>query len=1589
MGDNYDKNAKYNNIFNRISKRCSNNEIIFIIKRQYFTNNTFYYFLCVVFRFIHLITLSGDYSNIIYRINNSNSFQTILKKYFICFSILKQFNFSFFIYRIIIIIMFIIFITKIIINYRYIILFRNYINTNKWPIPSKFRIIFDHIKFLLFPYIIEFLSYGYYIYIFPNNFFITINDNDKLSLFIIFIINIILIISCNIDNYINMICSNRIYVITDYDAYININLKNNHNKNIAYRDSNYIMNIFVFLQNFVILSNIEHILSQKYKIIFRIVISLIILTLIVIFFFIRINEYNYSNFINSFIYMILLFCFYSIILDLLIFISNYRINNILKEIIYVLIKLFISYNTYLLFTIKTNKFLKSKITEILFQEKIEKNDKNFINSFYYLHQIMINIQKKEINSAIELVKFLNRHINNCNKKICNCKLFEAFINEKNLNIDLKVEEIENYLSNLLIILDYLFESAFIEKDFYNSYDLSILLSEHFCHLKNNPTMAFSIITTLFLKKKNKISKFQMVVLYELSQKYIYYISAFEKNTIEKGIKQNKTEILKNQMKEEIFKENYYHFIISNKVKKLIFKYIDNELTILKYKLIFEDSITFQYDENNESIISAKINFYNQITSIDNIYSNDDKNKIKFNKHREKKSNLYNIIYLLNREYNYFYKIINCIDKINDKIDWPAFMIFKFILLFDIFGGGTVPEKVIKKLYNNSSSKDTSLKNQNITNKEYSILKKKYIEQNHKIDSKTYILVEFKKELRTKYFSEDGALKLGYKQKDIINEKIDILMPREFCKSHQNAIKQLIIGNQIRYNLSKPSFYFNKSNTKSYSANFNRILFYNISKTLMMMIESTFIFENEYRFMLNDNFDLLACSGNFEDEYYLNQKILQAYNIRLLDIIKIKKEKLNKIFEKELKKIQYQKYIKKVKIEEYLIPQFYVPPGEKIIGLMNSKCFNNSKNNILSKISFDYKEEDINENTKIKEDIDDDDNEEKKLITNDNIKDFIKELFIIPGEVVFQQNLNYLLKKNIFIANISKELIKISENDLIFENDKNIYNLGIKAKNLISKLLRKNEFANHSLNISIKFSFYYDKPFYFITINDEKKKYLKVLKTIHFENDDKTVMTNKSSKNKNKIPFPKYNKTKKSSINQKKIIMDDKNIKNKSNYVENKSITDNENNDNKIINKMDIIRKEINKNKFITVIKLILSINIVFILLIYILIIIFQFKIIDIMEQILLAYFYNFYTRDLFLGVHHAALQIYYDSYILIPKPVSMDLKNFYILTNMTKELKEKYHNFTNYFFTYNMAIKHDFNIIYSKKYFTKLRFWKGLEYESLYTSEIDYIIYNIFSLNITYKQSDSSKNEFKNFLFFKERKDQKVKILSPFIKVLFYLCNNCEFTYKTIFDEIEAAIYNSYKQYINTSIPFYFVLEALGLLLYLLFYSTTFVFLIMSNNIVLKNIIFLFLDFSEKDHSNIKLNNYNNVIILKILEFKKLIDDFDLHRFKKYIINLDNINKNKFIDSNNKNSSKNILDDNYNKNIEILEKGENIYELNNIENKKKLKVKENNKLESSSDLGKISLNESNKAMNNSSSQNNLVESYSKFFKYKLNNNTIK
>jgi hypothetical protein len=72
---------------------------------------------------------------------------------------------------------------------------------------------------------------------------------------------------------------------------------------------------------------------------------------------------------------------------------------------------------------------------------------------------------------------------------------------------------KGHIPDLIVILNYLFESVFIEYDYYNKYHLSILLSEHYCHLRNNPTIAFALISSLMNKKKDKLNIEKLIMIY--------------------------------------------------------------------------------------------------------------------------------------------------------------------------------------------------------------------------------------------------------------------------------------------------------------------------------------------------------------------------------------------------------------------------------------------------------------------------------------------------------------------------------------------------------------------------------------------------------------------------------------------------------------------------------------------------------------------------------------------------------------------------------------------------------------------------------------------------------------------------------------------------------------------------------------------------------------------------------------------------------------------------------------------------------------------------------------------------------------------
>ena len=113
--------------------------------------------------------------------------------------------------------------------------------------------------------------------------------------------------------------------------------------------------------------------------------------------------------------------------------------------------------------------------------------------------------------------------------------------------------------------------------------------------------------------------------------------------------------------------------MSYKIKQIICNYIDIMIKLLKYKSIFEDSLTFKYDENNENIISVNIKFFEQ-KNIDNLDEEPKYKQKKANTNSSShKNNLYLIIYLLKKNQFYYQNLLDSIFKLDIKKGIPIFL----------------------------------------------------------------------------------------------------------------------------------------------------------------------------------------------------------------------------------------------------------------------------------------------------------------------------------------------------------------------------------------------------------------------------------------------------------------------------------------------------------------------------------------------------------------------------------------------------------------------------------------------------------------------------------------------------------------------------------------------------------------------------------------------------------------------------------------------------------------------------------------------------------------------------------------------------
>ena len=153
------------------------------------------------------------------------------------------------------------------------------------------------------------------------------------------------------------------------------------------------------------------------------------------------------------------------------------------------------------------------------------------------------------------------------------------------------------------------------------------------------------------------------------------------------------------------------------------------------------------------------------------------------------------------------------------------------------------------------------------------------------------------------------------------------------------------------------------------------------------------------------------------------------------------------------------------------------------------------------------------------------------------------------------------------------------------------------------------------------------------------------------------------------------------------------------------------------------------------------------------------------------------------------------------------------------------------------------------------------------------------------------------FLIAKKKLDNKEIVLTNFAKTLYYFCANYEIVYKNLFNEIFEEIHNSFSDFMDNKIKIYLFLEILTLFFYILFFLLVVIYLYYSNEIIIKAIIFSFLDFSEEVNNKNTNSNINNIIIMKLMAFKNIIDDFDMKRFKMYKDNINDLNYNIIMDT--------------------------------------------------------------------------------------------
>ena len=836
-----EKRMAYNDIIKIVHDEAPSYNFFLILLKFYFSNNSFFHILSFFFRFIGILILCANFSLKLNEVKNKSL--SYYLRYFTSTKLIEITGINNKTYIIISFIIFILFCLRILI---YIFLIKKLKHRQHLSDINLifFRIIniFGHVVHLLFPFIIEFLALILFLYIFPNDFIFKKDVSNILNILVL-IVNSLLILGYNINNYFFLKIINK-----PYDDY---------NYGIKYRYSSSKFWIIFLMQNVSLIQNIQIYFSNDNQVA---IFSYIFLCIFCLLFLISLRQYNHQNITNLFISIMTSFCFFSVLIKCFCSLSGYSFSTNYSIISVNILKIVVSiYFSFLNNSISNNILFKTATNE-LFKINKEISKMKIYDSFLYIIDILKEIKNNHKNtSTTKLLNFIFQHQNNCSLSNCKCKLIQI--------IPHGPEYDKNYSQNILNRISFLIESSFIKLNFSENCDLCLILSEHFYYFKENPIMAYSLIQTLLLYNLDNLSISQILNCYEVSQKYIESMTNYNYRIkmLQKKKKINYDQIAHENLLESNFKEIFLIYEKIRKIQEIMDNYCQIIIDLIKKRNIVEESVKFKKTEDTGEILSINFTYLTEET-------------------------IEEIIKILKNETNLNKDLFKEVNELKTA-KFPMEFYYKIFLFWDTFIEGKIDEKLIPIFF--SFTRDHNLYSTNINPKIFELLRQRYIELNEKEQNLYYCIFKYSKGMTITYFSEPLAQILGYTQSELIGSDIDILMPKEISKPHNNIILHNFIVQQNRVYKGINNKFFNKKGLL-YNGTTNGAALLGLGKNILVLLNAKVIEkENEYIFYYNQNFDLISFSNSFGNRFSLDMDLIGKCNLNLLALFGINQDLLQK------------------------------------------------------------------------------------------------------------------------------------------------------------------------------------------------------------------------------------------------------------------------------------------------------------------------------------------------------------------------------------------------------------------------------------------------------------------------------------------------------------------------------------------------------------------------------------------------------------------------------------------------------------------------------------------------------------------------